>query len=56
MLLEWLGTGMVPVWSHGCEAACTLPRGDRALEHGRFGSVEGHPKATVKLGLGLQSM
>ena len=56
MLLEQLGTGMVALWSHGCEAAWTLPRGDRAMEHGRVGYVKGCPEPTAKLGLGVQRM
>ena len=56
MVLERLGTGMVEVWSHGCEAAWTLPRGDRTVEQGRIGYEKRHPEPTTKLGLGVQRM
>ena len=46
---------MVAVLSHGCEAAWTLPRGDRAMEQGRVGYLQGLPELMEKLGLDVQS-
>ena len=47
---------MVAVWRRGCEAAWTLPRGQRALEEGRVGSMKGRPKLAAKLGLAEERM
>ena len=47
---------MVGVWSHGYEAAWALPRGDRGVEQGRVGYVNGRPEPTGHLGLGAQRM
>ena len=56
MLLERLGTGMVALWRHGCEAAWTLQRGDWAVQHGRVGYGKGRPEPAATLGLGVQRM
>ena len=45
---------MVGVWSHRYEAAWALPRGDRGVEQGRVGYVNGRPEPTGHLGLGAQ--